>query len=239
MELPTRSVLMTPEVLDEIVTLYVGSKRKKYIVHKRILCDQSEFFDAGFNGGFKEATEGKMYLPEDDPIAVADLIEYLYRGSLPRCREDGGSEKVRNLYYLAEKIGLLSLMDKLMDLLAVPRIQQTGHLVGYGSNAIKEIYDHTHEGSKLRLFVTAVNVFRLRDRGNEKDWMSDRAKLLHSNPEFFHDVFKLVGKHGKKVWVEKSEGKAFVTAFEQCYFHVHGPDKECYANLETGKEILE
>ncbi|EDN97948.1 predicted protein [Sclerotinia sclerotiorum 1980 UF-70] len=228
---------MTPEVLYEKVTLYVGSKRKKYIVHKRILCDQSEFFNAGFNGGFKEATEGEMYLPEDDPTAVANLIEYLYRGSLPRCREDGGSDKVRNLYYLAEKIGISSLMDKLMDLMAVPRIQQTGHLVGYGSDTIKEIYDHTHEESKLRLFVTAVNVFRLRDRGNEKNWMSDRAKLLHSNPEFSHDVFKFLGKHGEKVWVGKGADEAFVAAFEPCYFHVHGQDKECYVNLDN--ETLE
>ncbi|KAJ8069703.1 hypothetical protein OCU04_000128 [Sclerotinia nivalis] len=209
MDSPTRLVLMTPE-----------------------------FFDAGFNGGFKEASEGEMYLPEDDPTAVADLIEYLYRGSLPHyTEEDGSNEKVRNLYYLAEKIGMSSLMDKLMDMIAVPRIRRTGNLIGYGPWAIKAVYDHTHEESKLRLFVSAVNVFKLGHQGNNKDWMDNRAKLLHSNPEFFHDMFKLLGKHGKQVWVKKSDDKAFVAAFERCYFHVHGPDEECYAKLDDENQV--
>ncbi|KAF7894602.1 uncharacterized protein EAF01_010052 [Botrytis porri] len=83
MSSPSRPPLMTPEVLNETVILYVGPKRKKYIVHKKVLCDQSEFFNAWFNKGFEEAANGEMCLPEDDPATCADLIEYFYRGTLP------------------------------------------------------------------------------------------------------------------------------------------------------------
>ncbi|KAB8302100.1 hypothetical protein EYC80_005551 [Monilinia laxa] len=97
MSSPSSLVLMTPETLNEVVALYVGKKRKRYIVHKKILCDQSEFFDAGFNNEFREATKREIYLLEDDPTALAALIEYMYRGS------------VRKFWPIAEPIFLASI----------------------------------------------------------------------------------------------------------------------------------
>ncbi|TGO68097.1 hypothetical protein BOTNAR_0030g00190 [Botryotinia narcissicola] len=99
MSSPSKSPLMTPEALNETVILYVGPKRKKYIVHKKILCDQSDFFNAGFNKAFEEAANGEMYLPEDNPATFADLIEYLYRATLPYTEKSGTSFLLK-LYYL-------------------------------------------------------------------------------------------------------------------------------------------
>jgi hypothetical protein len=66
----------------QIVTIHVGSKRKAFAVHKKLICDRSEFFDKAFNSGFKES-EGFMYLLGDDPTAFNLLINFIYQDRLP------------------------------------------------------------------------------------------------------------------------------------------------------------
>ncbi|TAQ89871.1 hypothetical protein B7494_g1793 [Chlorociboria aeruginascens] len=67
----------------EVVTIFVGPERKHYVVHKKLLTSQSEYFDKALNGRFKEAEENCIHLEEDVPAAVALLIGWLYRGVIP------------------------------------------------------------------------------------------------------------------------------------------------------------
>ncbi|CZR51097.1 uncharacterized protein PAC_00972 [Phialocephala subalpina] len=53
----------------EMIALYVGPKRKEFIVYKTPLCRSAKFFDAALNGPFIEGQERIMHLPEDDPGA--------------------------------------------------------------------------------------------------------------------------------------------------------------------------
>lgn len=87
---------------DEIVTLYVGPKRKKFTVHKKLLCDRYEYFSKAFHGNFQEAQEGVMHLPDDDADAVSSLVDFLYRGTVPKITEEPKepSRPLRRLYYL-------------------------------------------------------------------------------------------------------------------------------------------
>ncbi|KAG4028535.1 hypothetical protein MFRU_021g01220 [Monilinia fructicola] len=208
---------MTPEVLNEVITLYIGKKRKKYVVHKKILCDQSKFFDAAFNGNFKEATKGEMYLPEDHPTAVAALIEYLYRGSLLTILlEDFG------LYCLAEKIRMPSLMNKLIDLTSGRTTNGPIHL---GLKMIKLIYEQTRTENKPRLLASILIIFRLRPRGNNENWMGEHSQILDSHPEFFFDVFKVMGKHGSAIWAGSNIAETFWKSLNLAIFMLMGEMK--------------
>ncbi|KAJ4352007.1 uncharacterized protein N0V89_007353 [Didymosphaeria variabile] len=52
---------------------------KTWDVHKAIVCSQSDFFDAATRfGGKKEATEGVLNLPNDDPDIVGCMIQFMY-----------------------------------------------------------------------------------------------------------------------------------------------------------------
>ncbi|KAF5877971.1 uncharacterized protein Bfra_000136 [Botrytis fragariae] len=110
MSSPSRPPLMTPEALNETVILYVGSQRKK---------------------GFEEAASGEIYLPEDDPATCADLIEYFYRGTLPHA-DKTTTRPMQELYCLAEKICMPTLMDKLMDAIMV--VHKEKNNFGFGAD---------------------------------------------------------------------------------------------------------
>ncbi|KAH7625221.1 hypothetical protein SMAC4_12941 [Sordaria macrospora] len=62
----------------EYSDLVISCGGREYHVHRAIVCTQSEFFSAACRGSFKEAQEGKIDLPEDDPRLVHIMVHYLY-----------------------------------------------------------------------------------------------------------------------------------------------------------------
>lgn len=66
---------MTPSV-----TLTVGPDGTKLYANEETLC-RLPFFKAALHGGFREAVERTIVMTEDDPFAVAAMIEFLYTGS--------------------------------------------------------------------------------------------------------------------------------------------------------------
>ncbi|KAK4245719.1 hypothetical protein C7999DRAFT_33934 [Corynascus novoguineensis] len=62
----------------EYSDLVISCRREEYHVHRAIVCTQSEFFAAACRTSFKEAQEGKVDLPDDDPRLVHIMIHYLY-----------------------------------------------------------------------------------------------------------------------------------------------------------------
>jgi BTB/POZ domain len=70
------------------VTIYVGSEatKKKYILPKTYLCEQSAYFKAAFEGRFQEGEEQALQLDEDSPEHFELVIQWLYtkRVILPR-----------------------------------------------------------------------------------------------------------------------------------------------------------
>lgn len=51
------------------------------MLHKARLCSASEFFEKAFDGGFKEATEGKMTMEDVDPEIFGYLVDPFYQKS--------------------------------------------------------------------------------------------------------------------------------------------------------------
>lgn len=63
-----------------IVQLLVGLDNVEFHAYEAILC-RLPFFSAALQGEFRESAEKKITMVEDDPGAVAALIEFLYTGS--------------------------------------------------------------------------------------------------------------------------------------------------------------
>ncbi|KAF5253944.1 hypothetical protein FANTH_1269 [Fusarium anthophilum] len=68
------NLLKTGDYSDFVIIC--GKARHK--VRKAIICPRSDFFKAACMSGFKEAQTGEVELPDDEPLAVSMMIEYLY-----------------------------------------------------------------------------------------------------------------------------------------------------------------
>lgn len=66
--------------MNPVITLSVGEDRVQFRAHQDTLC-QLPFFKAALLGGFKEASEQAINMPEDDPSHISALIEFMYTGN--------------------------------------------------------------------------------------------------------------------------------------------------------------
>lgn len=65
------------------MNIYVGPDNKHFVLHKRPLTSQSEYFRNAFQGEYKEAKENSIHLEEEDPSAIALLVGWIYKGIIP------------------------------------------------------------------------------------------------------------------------------------------------------------
>jgi len=89
---------------DEIITLYVGPTRKKFTVHKSLICDSSEFFKKAFTGGFLEGQQGTIDLGEDSPEAVSLFIHWLYSSTVPLGKTEIYLHNLYDFYLFARHV---------------------------------------------------------------------------------------------------------------------------------------
>lgn len=144
--------------------LEVSGKRTRFDVHKRQLCEASPFFEAAFNGSFRE-NSGAMELLEDDDTTFEQLIQWVYQRKLEISWPDDRQEVKKihkdllNLYILADKYNINSLMDQIMDVLfnAVKRSVQgsTRCLRNPPLAVVQSVYNNSAQGSQLRRFMIA------------------------------------------------------------------------------------
>nr|OQO29841.1 hypothetical protein B0A51_01998 [Rachicladosporium sp. CCFEE 5018] len=99
------------------LTIEVGERKWK--VHKFIVCSGCDFFAEACDGRFKlEAAANTIKMPEDDPVAVSALLEYLYTSNFVLPTDRNGAPTYRQrialivaVYKLADKYVLSELMD--------------------------------------------------------------------------------------------------------------------------------
>ena len=102
-------------VATETVTLFVGPKRKGFVVHRDLLCYLVPYFSKTFEGAFHESSVNETYLKEEDPSAVELFIGWLYRGKSGFKSTKGNMVACFNLYVMADKWCLTSLRNSIME----------------------------------------------------------------------------------------------------------------------------
>ncbi|TVY82764.1 hypothetical protein LSUE1_G003296 [Lachnellula suecica] len=132
---------------NEFVTIYVGKKRKEYVVHKKVICDAADYFSKAFTGAFIER-EGIMHLPEETSEAFGLFVDYLYRGTVPSVSSQAHLERLLKLFVFAEKLCMHELCNETIDTIrdlcsmyAAAKI--TSVMVGY-------LYKNTFTDSPIR-----------------------------------------------------------------------------------------
>jgi hypothetical protein len=222
---------------DETVSIYVGPKRKKFLVHKKLICEISDFFSKAFTGGFQEAQENSMHLPEDDPNAFALFIDWIYRSKVPAMHNREDQVTLYNLYIFAEKLCLDDLanatMDQIQKLLGIldPSFDQSTAL-------IRKVYTETSSQSPLRKFCAhfmSVELYLEDERSSvmfSKEILRKAWLVFKDNADLFEDFWS----HTQKILTQKILDKGAppdpslpedFEYYKRCDFHKHRDGESC------------
>ena len=96
----------------------VGTERKKYTLHERLLTHHSQYFRGALSGNFKESDDRVVTLEDADTEAFDFLVDWLYDRKLPGFHKawDVNRMPLRlHAYVLADRLLMLLLKKALFD----------------------------------------------------------------------------------------------------------------------------
>jgi BTB/POZ domain len=67
---------------DEVVTIHAGPDKKKCLIHKQLLINNSDYFSKALTSSFKESQE-VVYFEEETTHAFDLLVALLYHNKIP------------------------------------------------------------------------------------------------------------------------------------------------------------
>lgn len=100
-----------------MVHLFVGPKRKRFHVHKDLLCDRSEYFRAMFECGYIETQNKEVFLTDETASAVELFITWIYGTALRGPVDANESSAYLGLLVLSEKFLIEQLHNECIDLI--------------------------------------------------------------------------------------------------------------------------
>ena len=152
------------DMFDTIVEIAVGPEKVLFNIHKGLLCRNSSYFRSALEGEFKESSEGKVHLPEDDPEVFQRFQLWLYTGSVIESSGEGTKAidwmVFFRLYVFGDARGVAGLQNATIDALIDKSHKEIALPSILGPNYI---YDNTVEKSPLRRLMVDWVVYRAGD----------------------------------------------------------------------------
>lgn len=198
----------------------VGKGARVFAIHRGLLCDRSAYFRAAFEGGFKEAEEQIMALPEED-VEVFELFQFwLYSDRLLDTDEsvaDLSASLLIGLYLFAEARCIPQLQNMSIDALIL-NITVTEK---FPARDLHRIYDNTAETSPLRRVLVDIGARVGNLRGS---WFHKEEDNLYNNAFLIDLVLALYDEKLKKSPEDFSQLR--------CNYHVHSEAEKCCVSQE-------
>ncbi|KUJ07195.1 uncharacterized protein LY89DRAFT_601881 [Mollisia scopiformis] len=217
----------------QMVDINVGKGKAEthFRVHKAILCAKLPYFDKMLNSGFKEGTENRVNLPEDDPDSFDLLMVWVYNDTLPPLewnKSISGFTKTSNwhafnLYALADKLCLEILMDQI----ASSYISATLALDALpGPNYLGTIFQTLPGHTAFRKYAASCLHYILHGLPKSPELMStwpvEKLNLIMvANPNLTMEYLQLVQQHPLDTPVPDPRLPPY------CKFHRHAADAPC------------
>ena len=128
-------------------------------VHKGLICSKSAYFKSRLEGGFKEASEAKVTLTDEDPDTFKRFNWWLYTGKVlfdEERVEDTNYDKLFDLYAFGEKRLIPHLQNACID--AVINRDIVTETIPYGE-VVQQLWDKLPRQSPMRKLLTDLFVW--------------------------------------------------------------------------------
>ncbi|EXJ85171.1 hypothetical protein A1O3_05846 [Capronia epimyces CBS 606.96] len=208
---------------SEIVTVHVGPKRKRFFLHRELICERSPFMEKCLQKGrFDEGYKNELYLPEDDPKAFAVIVDWIYRNRLP-LRTDPSYDLVgmSAAYCMADKFGMEELQNSIMDSIRGSfsrRETEPCKTPNFTALALTHMTG-PHKSPLKRFYVEHLVHHMMK----HPKWYHDLKRNENARVEI-EELFKipdLVFYIMKKVWQFTAEAWKDPALWDRCCYHVH------------------
>lgn len=205
-----------------------GDQAKTFHAHKNLLTQHSDFFEAALNRDWKESSDRKVSLPDDEADQFAQFHDFLYTGALFVIHEgdeytcDDGHlwdhEYIRicDASVLGSKLQSTVFMDVATDSLIAKCLSEDSWPTGlYGV-----VIDHVARSAGIRKLLIDIAVH---------EWSEGSFAEMEghvANKDFLHDLMmalvkvRVEGRDKARPWVDAG-----------CRYHDHGEEKPCYRKI--------
>ena len=134
---------------DEVVTILVGPEETPFRIHKGLLCSKSEYFRAAFEGSFRESTDKRIHLRDDDSKIFQFYAALIYiENAIFSWSEDFDLDVCCHLYVLADRLGSEGIQNIVIDIIHTHPDPE--YSVDLNAEIINYVYENTMPGSFLR-----------------------------------------------------------------------------------------
>ena len=167
------------------MAVHVGSGDVKKVWHlpEDLVKSKSTFFTAALEVGWAEGVSKIITLPEEDPYIFEWFVVWLYTGYDP-ITECEIHDSLVPLWTLGDRLGCPSMQDDAMC-----------HLIAHhsefviGEVPLKQIYEGSTRGSKIRQFVVDQCLFDVRKNyAAESGEMRSYFRFVKDNEDFAQEL---------------------------------------------------
>ena len=207
-----------------MVDIYVGPERKKFHLHRDLLCERSEFFKASFMGNFKEAAAEEMALPEDNVVSFELFVGWLYGGSVISIPSDDEFPAYVDLVILSQKLCLEQLQNETTDRILMLYRTSSRKLT---ADAIRSVYENTSAGDPLRnLTVRCASWAAVRHETSS--FAPDDKDLMKTSGEFAIDFTTMLARYYiDKIGICDRTEETDPRRKPNCFYHKHNSTPVC------------
>lgn len=166
------------------MAVYVGGDKKPFHIHKQLLCSKSTYFKAAFEGSYKEASEKKLHLLDEDPKIFQFYAVWIYNKNLEiygKNEEELDINVCCRLYILAAKLGSEDLQNTVMD--AMHKHITGENLIDLKSETVNFVYNNTLPDSVLRDILVHALAWEM--------IAESHPDLIKAVPEFLFAALKI------------------------------------------------
>ena len=210
-----------------LTTVVVGSQLTKFLVHTSKL-REIPFFRACLDAPMKESAEGIVNLPEDDPAAFSEILDWLYQKKFdvdlskicvgnPNESHDTAIVNLRitrvRTYMLASKLIMNPLQNAVIDSLRLAWFDLLP-----SADELRLIFNDVEKEDKLHEMARRLLPFRICKAGGWDKWKAHESDLysdlLQGNAELLDIALSAVSSFPEEEWNNS------VAKLPARYFHV-------------------
>jgi len=172
-----------------MVDIYVGPENTHWILHEKLLCARSKFFNKIFYTKYNKTHGGgnKTFgLPDEEDEPFRLFVGWLYSSRVPAPDEEKELGTLFDLYLMGEKWQIAGLVKDVLD--AVRKFYSYSHSFP-GLRRVQYVYANTDEDSPMRqLLVSSVARMMVLGEGMPSHW----EKALKKNGQLAVDIIRAV-----------------------------------------------